>query len=212
MRLRTTLTSLATTLVALVAFSAQAQAAATVTLSMGHVDVFDPLYAGGTLALEIKDDTTPPAVHRAPADVLLQVLPQAKTTVPSSSAYSFLGTAGSPVWILPQTQNANLLWPGWNTQRLTSSTFGSAQLSLLSVTGGQVAVYTTSAFGTPTVLFNSGDGLPDTKPLAIGTHAHANWAFKTAGSYTATFQFTGTTVGGATVSSAPTAYTFEVLP
>jgi len=211
MRLRTTLTALATTLVAVAVLGTPAQAAATVTLSKGHVDVFDPLYSGGTLALEIKDDTAPPAVHRAPADVLLQVLPQAKTTVPSSSAYSFLGAAGSPVWVLPQTQNANLLWPGWNTLRLSSSTFGSAQLSLLSVTGGQVSVYTTNSFGTPTVLFNSGDGLPDARSLAIGTHAHANWAFKTAGTYTATFQLTATTVGGATVSSAPTAYTFEVL-
>ncbi|RSM80004.1 hypothetical protein DMH04_30870 [Kibdelosporangium aridum] len=156
----------------------------------------------GTLRIEVNDGTGATPVFRDPADVVLQVLAGAKTTVPSSSAYSFLGTPGSTVWILPQTQNTSLLWPGWNTQRLSSSTFTGTQTTLLSVSGGQFAVYTTNAFGTPTVLFDSGNGLPDTRSVSVGTHAHANWAF----------QVTGTLAGGGTVTSAPASFTFEVQP
>lgn len=210
MRLRTTVLAAATAVAATLTISLPAQALPAVTLSAGHVDVIDPAYTAGTLKIEVKDSTTATPVHRDPADVVLQVLPGAKTTVPSNSAYSFLGTPGSTVWVLPQTQNANLLWPGWNTERLSSSTFTTTQTTLLSVSGGQFAIYTTNAFGTPTVLFNSGDGVPDTRAVGVGTHAHANWAFKSAGTYTVTFQVTGTLAGGGTVTSAPASFTFEV--
>jgi surface-anchored protein len=161
----------------------------------------------------VKDSTTAgTTVFRNPADVLFQVLPQAKTTVPGNSAYAFLGAAGSPVWILPQTQNANLLWPGWNTERLTSATFSTTRTTLTSVTGGQFAIFTTNAFGSPTVLFDSGNGLPDTISVPTNTHAHASWAFKSAGTYTVTFQVAADLVGGGTVTSAPASFTFEVQP
>jgi surface-anchored protein len=42
------------------------------------------------------------------------------------------------------------------------------------------------------VLYNSGDGLPDAKPLAVGAHTHADWAFNAAGTYTVTFRVSGT--------------------
>lgn len=210
MRLRTSVLAAAMAVAATVTISLPAQALPAVTLSAGHVDVIDPTYTAGTLKVEVKDSTTATPVYRDPADVVFQVLPGAKTTVPSNSAYSFLGTPGSTVWILPQTQNASLLWPGWNTERLSGSTFTTTQTTLLSVAGGQFAIYTTNAFGAPTVLFNSGDGLPDTRTVAVGTHAHANWAFKSAGTYTVTFQVTGTLSGGGTVTSAPASFTFEV--
>jgi surface-anchored protein len=196
---------------ALISTALPAQAA-TVTLSAGHVDVLDPSYSADTLTIEVKDSTAATTVFRNPADVAFQVLPGAKTTVPSNPAYSFLGTPGSTVWILPQTQNVNLLWTGWNTQRLASSTFTGTRTTLTSVTGGQFAVYTTSAFGTPNVLFDSGNGLPDTISVPIGTHAHANWAFKSAGTYTVTFQVAADKVGGGTVTSAPASFTFQVQP
>jgi surface-anchored protein len=62
------------------------------------------------------------------------------------------------------------------------------------------------------VLHNSGDGLPDAKPLAAGAHTHANWAFSAAGTYTVTFRVSGALAArGATVSAEAT-YSFKVLP
>ncbi|WP_206795776.1 choice-of-anchor M domain-containing protein [Amycolatopsis sp. MtRt-6] len=187
--------------------------AATTVLTAGHVDIIDVDYAAGTLSAQLHDGTTGTAVRRDPATVELDVLAAAKTTVPANSAYSFLGAPGSTVWILPQTQNANLLWPGWNSTDVASGVFqnNSLTLSLIGVTGGQLSIYTQS-LSTPAVLFNSGDGLPDSRPLAAGAHTHANWAFGAAGTYTATFRVSGVLAAtGATVSADAT-YTFKVLP
>jgi surface-anchored protein len=208
MRLRSALLAVLT----IVATALPAQAAPAVTLSKGHADVIDPVYTANTLSIEVKDSSTGTAVFRSPADVLFQVLPQAKTIVPSNPAYAFLGAPGSPVWILPQTQNANLLWTGWNTQRLAGATFSATRTTLNAVTGGQFAVFTTNAFGSPTVLFDSANGLPDTLSVPVNSHAHANWAFKSAGTYILTFQVAADLVGGGTVTSAPTSFTFEVQP
>lgn len=187
--------------------------AAPVVLSAGHVDVVDVDYSGGALTVRLLDGSADPAVERDPATVELQVPPGAKTTVPGSPAYSFLGAPGSTVWILPQTQNPNLVWPGWNSTDVPAGVFrsNSLQFRLLSVSGGQFAIYTTS-LGSPTVLFNSRDGLPDTRALATGAHAHANWAFSNAGTYTLTFQVSGVLAStGATVSD-QASNTFTVQP
>ena len=208
--MRTTLRSLALTAAALVLLTATPASAATI-LTTGHVDVVDVDYTSGTLSVQLLDGTSGSSVRRDPATVELAVLPAAKTTVPTSPAYSFLGAPGSQVWILPQSQNPNLLWAGWNSTDVATGVFqaNSLTFSLLSVSGGQLSIYTQS-LSTPTVLFTSGDGLPDSKPLASGAHAHANWAFSTAGTYTVTFRVSGVLAAtGATVSADAT-YTFKV--
>jgi surface-anchored protein len=188
---------------------------AVTTISSGHVDAVDVDWTGSALTLDLKDSTVTPAVDRDPADVVLNAVSASKTTVPSSSAYSFLGTAGSPVWILPQTQNASIVWPGFNTEGVPSGALqgNSVTLRLVSATGpADVSVYTTSALGTPTIWFDSGNGLPDTRALAINTHAHANWAFEAAGTYTLTFETTATTSSGTAVTTGQKTYTFTVQP
>lgn len=175
-------------------------------MSTGHVDVVDVDYASGALTVRLLAN----GVERDPATVELVVRSAARTTVPDNSAYGFLGEPGDPVWILPQTQNANLLWPGWNATDVPSGVFQSnaLQLTMTGVTGGELAIYSTG-LGGPTVLFDNGDGLPDTRPLAAGAHTHANWAFSGAGTYTVTFRVSGTLTNGTTVSDDAT-YTFTV--
>lgn len=91
-----------------------------------------------------------------------------------SGSYAFLGAPGDPVWILPQTQNANLLWAGWNSTDVPSGTFqpNTPRLSPAGVTGGELAIYQTSLGGP--------------------------------GTYTATFRVSGTLTSGATVSDEAT--------
>ena len=185
--------------------------AATVTLTSGHVDVLDVDYTAGSLVLTVNDDVA----ERNPADVVLQVPAAAKITVPAGSAWSFLGTAGGTAWVLPQSSTSGLLWAGWNTAEVPSGVLqgNSVTFRLNSVSGpGHVSVYTVSA-GTPTRLFDSSNGLPDTRTVAYNTHTHANWGFTQAGTYTVTFEVTGKLLStGATVTTGAKAVTFTVLP
>ncbi|BCJ50403.1 hypothetical protein Asp14428_18780 [Actinoplanes sp. NBRC 14428] len=189
--------------------------AATVTLTSGHVDVLDVDYNAGALALTVNDGTGAAEVERNPADVVLQVPAAAKVTVPSGSVWSFLGTAGSTAWVLPQNNTAGLLWAGWNTSEVPSGVLQGNALTfrLTSVAGpGAVSVYTVSA-GTPTKLYDSSDGLPDTRTVARNVHAHANWGFTQPGTYTVTFEVTARLAStGATITTGVQAYTFTVLP
>jgi surface-anchored protein len=201
---------LAAALSLVVAAAVPAQAA-TVTLTSGHVDVLDVDYSAGALVLTVNDDVA----ERNPADVILQVPAAAKITVPAGSAWSFLGTAGDTAWVLPQSSTSGLLWAGWNTAEIPSGVLqgNSVTFRLNSVSGpGHVSVYTVSA-GTPTRLFDSSNGLPDTRTVAYGAHSHANWGFTRAGTYTATFEVTGRLLStGAAVTTGAKAVTFTVLP
>lgn len=192
-----------------------APAHAATTISSGHVDAIDVDWTGSALTLDLLDGTVSPAVDREPADVVLNAVPASRTTVPSSSAYAFLGTPGSPVWILPQTQKSGIVWPGFGTEGVPSGvlTGNAVTVKLVSVSGpADVSVYTTNALGSPSVWFDSGNGLPDSRSLPVNTHAHANWAFEAAGSYTAVFEVTATTAAGSAVTTGQKTYTFTVQP
>ncbi|BCB75093.1 hypothetical protein GCM10022251_35420 [Phytohabitans flavus] len=69
----------------------------------------------------------------------------------------------------------------------------------------------TAAGGTPTVLFDSGDGLPDTLARRPARPRARHFGFDAAGTYTVRFSVTGTLVGGGTSSSGSKQFTFQVL-
>lgn len=203
------LTGLALT-AALLAGTATPAAATPIVLSSGHVDVIDVDYAGGALTVNLLDDS----VERNPADVILRVPNAAKVTVPSRSEWSFLGT-DNQAWVLPQSSSSELLWAGWNTEEVPNGVFQNNRVTfkLTNVTGpAGFSAYTVSG-GTPTVLFDSGDGLPDSLNVNYNTHAHVNWGFDAAGTYDVTFEVTGVlAANGTTISSGANTWTFEVLP
>jgi surface-anchored protein len=185
-----------------------------VVITQGHVDALDIAYEGGELGVSIHDDTVEPDVERDPDDVLLVALPSARTTVPDDPAYRFLGRPGAPVWVLPQIQDPDLLWPGLATEEIDAGVFDgdSVRLRLVRVTGpGDVALFTADAFGAPQILFDSGDGLPDRTDLPVGTHAHQNWAFDRPGDYRLTFEASGLLAeDGTRVSSGRVTIAYQV--
>ena len=191
-------------------------ATAPVVLSAGHVDAVDVAYEDGDLEIGVHDETVEPDVEREPGDVVFLVKNAAKTTVPADPAYGFLGAAGKPVWILPEVQNENLLWPGLAAEEIETGVFAGDTVSVQveKVTGsGRFAIFTENAVGTPQVLVNSGDGLPDAVTLDAGTHRHVSWAFQKAGVYCVTIRVTAKLAdSGATVTSEPAVYTFVVQP
>lgn len=177
-------------------------------LGEGHVDIASRL-SGGKLITQVKDTSqgsTP--VWRELADVVFHARDGSRTTVPTGADFDFLGRAGDPVWILPQTQQAGLLWPGWSTESIPSSaTKGGVTWRLTGVTGldrkpapGRFALFEVGAFGKPHVLFRSGSTVTSFTIPPV-THAHGAWAFSKTGTYCLGFRRTATLASGKTVAS-----------
>ncbi|GAA2853600.1 hypothetical protein Acy02nite_50270 [Actinoplanes cyaneus] len=191
--------------------AASTTAAGRKVISEGHVDM-GPQLSGSTLTIRLKDDSTTPATWRDLADVTLKVSDKAKIAVPSGSGYAFLGAAGDQVYLLPQSQQAGIVWPGWNTQHesIISGTKGNVTWRLRKVDGpGAVKLFLTGSFGAPEVVFDSARSLPQQLSIPPNTHAHGNWAFTEAGTYRLAVEMTATTTAGKTVSDTRT-LTFAV--
>lgn len=186
-------------------------ASALPTLSIGHADVgigFDL----GTFDLHVHDEEN--AIEYAPDAVILQVNPEAYGIVPNDPNFAFLGTPGvSGIWRLPQVENVDLLFLGIGSEEITSGTLDGNvfTFSLTAITGpGNFTVYQDGV--TPTVIFNSGNGITaaDSVVLPTGSHAHYNWTFSQEGTYEVTFKADGV-VSGTPISETAT-YTFQVVP
>lgn len=191
-----------------------AAAAELVVLDDGHVDALSPRLDGSSLLLEVEDDTGESPVRRDPADVLFHVVPESETAVPDDPRYtSLLGPAGTPIWMIPEVQQAGIVWAGWSTEELATGALAgnTVDIVLRDVEGpGDLVVFASSAFGDPLVRFNTKDGLPDTRTETVGSHVHANWAFDAEGTYTVTFEVTGSLTGGTPVTTGLVDYTFTV--
>ena len=167
--------------------------------------------------LHVHKEAPPNAGEYEPADAILRVNGQAQTTVPAGAAWGFLGSAGSPVWILPQSQDPNLLFLGIGTEEIAGGIFENDEvtISLSSVTGpGSFSIFAES-LGVPTVLMDSGDGISgaDSLVLSTGTHQHFSFGFTAPGDYTVAFLGSGTLVAGSQFTqSAPVDYFFTVVP
>jgi surface-anchored protein len=186
-------------------------------LEAGHADVGID-YEAGNLLLNIHDETSgSTVVQRSPGQTILYARSQSQTTVPSNPSFSFLGNPGDPIWILPQTQNSNLLWLGWNTEDIPTGIFTGNTVSwrLIAVEGpGDFFLYTVGSTGQVTVLFNSKNGIDgnDVVTLSVPSHAHGNWAFNAQGIYRVYFEATATRLSGSQpATSGVVAYHFQVV-
>ncbi|UED86419.1 choice-of-anchor M domain-containing protein [Streptomyces profundus] len=185
-----------------------AHAADPLVLDHGHIDAFNVSVEGGELVLDLKEDVTGSHVRHAPEDVLLHVKEDAWIDgIPE--AYP-----GSPAgYVLPLTQDQNLIWPGWDTNGTAGSGYTDVEIDISSVAGpGDVFLYTLTGFGTVTsLLADGGYQLPGTLREATPAHTHAQWTFSEPGSYTLTARATATNPAtGSVLTSAPADYSFSV--
>ncbi|MFB9618321.1 choice-of-anchor M domain-containing protein [Brooklawnia cerclae] len=162
-------------------------------IETGHVDMGPKFEADGTWRFLIHDDAAradaaATSVWRYPDETVLRVLDAGELTVPDDPAYSFIGAdPGATVWVVPQTQNPEVVWLGWNTQDpdVMATIDRGITLSLTGVQGpGVVTTYLQSgSFGTPQLLWDS--RVTDSQPVwvDVNTHTHANWVFTAPGVY-----------------------------
>jgi len=178
-----------------------------VILNEGHIDIAS-LIENDALVTKVKDTTvSSDPVWRDLSQTVMQVLPAARTTVPAAEEYGFLGAPGTDTWILGQTQQPGLIWPGWSTEAInaeaTQTGFGWA---LTDVSGpGEFALYESSStvLGGVDVRFDTRDGITAADSFNIPkiTHAHGSWAFSAEGTYCLAFSRNTTLASGAAVSS-----------
>lgn len=161
-------------------------------LDAGHIDM-GPKYDDGEWRFLIHDDVAKAdagatSVWRYPDETVFHVLDQARLELPDDPAYAFTGAkAGAPVWVVPQTQNPEVVWLGWNTQdpEVMKTIDRGVTLSLTGVQGpGTVSVYLQSGtFGEPQVLWDSRKSEAQPLWVDVNTHTHANWVFTEPGVY-----------------------------
>lgn len=176
-------------------------------IAVGHVDL-GPRLIDGQWRAGLRHDAESGAVWRDPNQTVLLVNDAAIMTAPDSADYPFLAdVAGKPVYVVPQTQNPNVVWLGWNTQdpAVTATIDRGLTMRVGPVSGpGRAWLFLQSGtFGKPLLLADSG-AAPGDVWIDSGTHVHANWAFSAPGTYTATVTFLGTTTTGEAVSASTT--------
>lgn len=185
-------------------------------LQNDHVDI-GIAYEDGAWDLHVHDEAND--VEYEPGEAALQVNAGAQTTISTNPLFSFLGAAGSPTWILPAVQDPGLLFLGFGAEEIESGLFVGDTLTmhLRGVGGpGAFALFDFDGLtGDPRVFMNSRDGLSasDQYVVAAGGHSHLNWAFSAPGTYTVSFEASGTLAdGNLFTSSGPVDYTFQVVP
>ena len=177
-------------------------------LSAGHVDV-GPRFLDGRWTLLVHDDVAKAdpggeSVWRHPEQTVLWVTDDALREVPDDPAYGFLPAApGADVYVVPQTQDPDVVWVGWNTQdpEVMARIDRGVTMTLLGVEGpGGLVVYLQSGdFSEPEVLWDSAAAA---KPIwvDVNTHTHANWVFSEPGVYLARVRIEAELIDGSTVA------------
>ncbi|MBB4908716.1 choice-of-anchor M domain-containing protein [Actinophytocola algeriensis] len=172
-------------------------------LSQGHVDV-GPRFTDGEWTLMVHDATSDPSVWRHLDRTVFQVSDAGVLPVPDDPAYSFIGLPGTPVHVLPQVQNPDVVWVGWNTQdpEVMATIDGGATLRMSGVDGpGELFVYLQAGnFGAADVLWDSTKDGAQEVWVDVNTHTHANWVFTEPGVYTVRVEVTADLVDGSTVT------------
>lgn len=178
------------------------------TLEEGHVDV-GPRFVDGRWTLLVHDDRAravadAESVWRHAERTVLRVTDDAVMTVPEDETYSFLpAEPGDRVHVVPQTQDPDVVWVGWNTQdpEVMERIDRGVTMTLTGVEGpGDLVVYLQSGdFGDPQVLWDS-TAKPEPVWVDVNTHTHANWVFSRPGVYLVRVRIAADLVDGTTVS------------
>ena len=189
-------------------------------LNRGHIDIM-ATRKDDHFDLRLKDETNIGAnkmVMRRLDDVVIAVRDNALIKRPKNyggAEYDFMNPVGEKTYVLPQTQNRDIIWPGYNTEKLDYSQFkdGTVHLNLQ-----PKEVPEGATFG----MWTTGNEIRDNKVLmdsnkddftidtVFASHAHTNWAFSKPGVYKFDVTYTATTTDGKKVESEPQELLFTI--
>ena len=177
-------------------------------IDTGHVDI-GPRMVDGQWSVALRDDSGAHPVWRDPDRTVLRVTDAALMAAPTGSDYAFMGAqAGEQYYVVPQTQNPDAVWLGWNTQDpgVVSAIDRGATMRIGSVSGpGRTWMFLQDGtFGKPRLLVDGQSGQAQDVWVDASTHVHANWVFTAPGVYTAALTFSARTTDGRQVSAATT--------
>lgn len=188
--------------------SDEAQASGQHVIERGHVDV-GPRIVNGEWTVMARDDSGEAPVWRDPNEVVLRVKDASKLPAPTDGAYAFMeGKEGQEWYIIPQTENHEVVWLGWNTQdpEVTRRVERGATMSIGPVEGpGRSWMFLQDGtFGEPRLLVDGQKKEPQDVWVDVNTHVHANWVFTDPGVYTAALRFSAKTTDGQDLSASTT--------
>ena len=177
-------------------------------IDTGHVDI-GPRMVDGQWSVALRDDSGAHPVWRDPDRTVLRVSDAALMAAPTGSDYAFMGAqAGEQYYVVPQTQNPDVVWLGWNTQDpgVVSAIDRGATMRIGSVAGpGRTWMFLQDGtFGKPRLLVDGQSGQAQDVWVDASTHVHANWVFTAPGVYTAALTFSARTTDGQQVSASTT--------
>jgi len=186
-----------------------------IALTHQHVDL-RLLYSPGTtneLSLVARDGDA--GTNYASTNVVLVARAAAETTIPPG--FEQFGETGAPFWILPASQNPELLYLGVSAEGLPRGTFDELILvRLVEVRApGFFFLWQFDPGGNLEMRMDSRNGIGPTDQIQpiVGSHAHFNWGFSSNGLYEVTFQVEGRLLGATTnLTAAPTPFQFAVEP
>ena len=196
-------------------FAAAAAEVDPVLLTREHVDI-RILYAPGTtneLYLVARDEDG--ATNYASTNVVLVVRQAGETVIPPG--FEVFGEPGSPFWILPASQDPELLYLGVSAEGLPRGVFAEPlSIQLVRVQApGWFFVWQFDPDGSLAMKMDSRDGIgpADVIQPIVGSHAHFNWGFSSNGVYEVTFRVEGRLLGSTTnLTAADTTFRFAVEP
>ena len=173
-------------------------------IAAGHVDM-GPAFVEGSWELMFRDDSATEPVWRDPADVVLRGDDTAMMAVPDDPRYSFVQASPvEQVYVIPQTELAGVVWPGWNTQnpQVVERLGHGVTFTLEAVEGpGEFSLYLENGtFGAPEVLWTSDATDPQDIFVEPNVHTHANWVFTAPGAYYLTVRAHAELADGTVVS------------
>lgn len=189
------------------------QMSAQTPLSFGHVDI-GLEYEDGEIEIHIHDEGSD--TEYSAAEAVLVVNPSAQTASPGGNFEPYLGSAGTPFWLLGTSPQPDVIFLGFATEELSAADWiGDITLTLTSVDGpGEFSLWSVDSFGEPTFLMSSTDGIAaeDSLTLGLETHVHFNLGFTEPGDYLIGFQASGMHATDGLVSSDPTSVAFQIVP
>lgn len=186
-----------------------------VWLSREHVDLRIQYRPGDTNELELVVRDRDRATNHASTNVVLVVREGAQTPIPPG--FEQFGEPGSPLWILPASQDPELLFLGISAEGLPSGVFAEPpELRLREIRApGSFFLWQFDPSGGLNMVLDTRRGIGPESVVrpALGGHGHYNWGFTSNGWYEVTFQVEGRLVGASTnLTASPNTLLFAVEP